>query len=203
MKEKIPVQLILFPPIISALVIGLGSGLVAFGLGLSKPEIIARDFSFIMSGSGTIIGFFFGTLVWSDKLAGMYGPRPMRVMSNDTVMAPEIVRIELRQENGDFLNVKYVDLPAEITMEQMKAIASHLVSNGFVFSHALAGKHMPLNRSQLEILRDLLISRGLAKWNNPHARNQGVVLTKAGESLFRQLAAHSNGRPPKIVQALA
>lgn len=203
MKEHMPTGLAIIPPIVSSIIIGVGAWLIAYGMGMGEHEVIAHEYTYILSGSGAILGFFWGTLVWTDKLARIYKPGTMRKLDAETPKEPGVVRIELREDNDGYFSAKYIDLPAEISMEQLKAIATHLVSNGFVFSHALSGRHMPLNRSQFEVLRDLLISRGLAKWNNPQARNQGVVLTKAGESLFRKLATHSNGKTPKMMEALA
>ncbi len=45
-----------------------------------------------------------------------------------------------------------------------------------------------VSRSEFERLRGRLIETGLARWVSPHAKNQGVTLTRKGELVLTQLA---------------
>lgn len=114
-------------------------------------------------------------------------PTAPQVMAAE-IQAPQTVRVELKVENG----ADYISLP----ISQAKAErVFYLLSVGRDFSLAsLAGPGKPLSRSEFEILRDVLIERGLAEWINPNAHNQGVKLTAAGRAIMRKFAAlYQNG----------
>lgn len=209
MKQQIPARILFIPPVISSVVLGAAAGLIGFGLSVGDTPEVAREVFSITTGAGMIVGFFWGSIVWTDKLIDAVQPGRKiqfntyaQTVSRPEALGPRPVRIELHNKNSGFLNVDYLDLPADIQLKQLIEIGKMLVSTEYAFSHALSGKYQPLNRSQFEALRDLLIARGLARWNNSNARNQGVMLLPAGKSLFRQLATYQEGRLPKLLSVL-
>lgn len=203
MEKHLPVRLLLVPPLLSSAVVGFGAGLVAFGVALKDQSAVAYQIAMIWSGSGTILGFLWGATIWMDKMAGVY---EMRVYGSDTravdnkPAAP--VRVELRDEGPYHLGIEWLDLPGGITLEQLVETAKLVVRNDYNFGHYLCGAHKPLQRGQLEALRDLMVSKDLMRWNNPHARNQGLRLLPSGRQLFRQLATYPEKPLPKLLSVL-
>ena len=63
--------------------------------------------------------------------------------------------------------------------EQWQSICKKLIRNNMRFTAAtLVSKD--LGRKRFEALRTDMITKGLLRWVNPHAPNQGVALTRAG-----------------------
>ena len=199
------------PPIIASAIIGLSAYILSYGISVHSPTEIAKQTTAITSGGGVLIGFAWGALIWTEKLASIYNPSRRRDRIYDaeasSVFAPstayKTIRIELSNSQGGFMDMQYIDLPEGITVEKLVKISQMIVSTGYVFSHTLSGKHAPLSRAEFEALRDILIARGLAKWNNPSARNQGVCLLAPGKAMFRQLTTYQEGALPRLAGLLS
>lgn len=202
MKEKIPVRLLLFPPIVAAAVIGIGVGLVALGIALASKSSSAFQISMIWTGTGVILGFLWGSIIWADKLAQMYSPRQYAAEVN--AIKPEPVRLEIVDRTDGRYKVDWIDLPADITLQQMVKLGKLLQENDFKFgTRDVSGKYKPLSRAQYEILRDLLVKRKFAYWESgDDRRTQGVALRAIGKSLFVLLTTYSPDKRPRLLDAL-
>jgi hypothetical protein len=175
------VRLLLIPPVLASIVVGAGSGLIALGFAMRSYDIsTAGSIAIIWTGCGILVGFLWGGLVWSDKILQAYQPK---IYETNTQKQSATIRIELVGDN----QVDWVDMPDGIDVEQLISLATLVKQNNYNFGHSLSGPGRPLSRSQYETLRDLLVSRGLAKWINPNGRNQGVVLLHPGRALFKEL----------------
>lgn len=124
--------------------------------------------------------------VWIDADHGIHPP--LVVPQVQTFEAtPEMVRVGLVDDQGGYyLNGQYIDFP--ISRDQLVAVCLVLVA-GAAFSHAsLAGPKRPLSRAEYEALRDVFLVAGLVRWQNPRARNLGLILTGQGAALARHYA---------------
>jgi hypothetical protein len=199
--SKPPVRLLLVPSIVSALIFGLGIGLIAFGLAWKNGGIYALQIALVWTGTGIVIGFMWGSLVWTQMLTEIYEPK--RIYTKDVDKVEEKLRIEIIDETDGYLNVHWLNFPTtKISLQQLINTGKLLQQNGYNLSHAICGRGKPLARPQFEELRDILVVHGLAKWNNPYSRNQGVSLTPPGKSLFTQLASHQGGPLPQLLKVL-
>ena len=194
----------LFPPIVAAAVIGIGIGLVALGIALASKSSSAFQISLIWAGTGVILGFLWGSIIWADKLAQMYNPRQYAAEVATIKTEPEPVRLEIVDRTAGQFKVDWIDLPADITLQQMVKLGKLLQQNDFKFgTRDVSGKYKPLSRAQYEILRDLLVKRKFAYWESgDDRRTQGVALRAIGKTLFFLLATYSPDKTPRLLNAL-
>ena len=93
------------------------------------------------------------------------------------------VRIELVENGGQ--SESWIDLPYP---EKLPELAEGLLSGR---SYALKSGLAPAryySRPEFEQLRDVLIKRGLARWKNPKAPNQGWELSASGRAVMRRFS---------------
>ena len=197
--NKLPVRLLLLPPVIAAGVVGIGASIIALGYSIKTGDPLY--IVLIIGGTGVILGFLWGSIVWSERLAHIYQPRVYE--SADSLKKPDPVKIEVARGSGSYLSVDILELPCGIEMEQLIKTGKLLTQNNFSFTHTISGNGQPLSRQQFESLRDLLIARGLAKWRSEKSRQLGCELTHPGKSLFKQLATYQEGTLPRLVKSLA
>lgn len=182
--SKLPLSLVIVPPVVSGFMLGLTGAMIAHGL---------EHNPWIFGGLGIFAGFVFGAMIWSSILVDAYKPPKKWDLTTHTPEAkPMRVQVELRREEGNYLSVDWLDLPDNMDMNKLKEVAKVIVSNNFDFSHAtLAGANKPLMRtSEYEPLRDRLLVIGLLKWKSASAHNQGLAVTDMGKVFFRKLSAH-------------
>ena len=108
---------------------------------------------------------------------------------------PPAVRVSISHADG--LGADWLDLP--IDTPRMIAISERVLDGGS-FSHAsLAGPGRPLSRAEYETLRDVFLSRGLARWINPEAHSQGLRLTSKGRAVSRGFASMAAADLPRLM----
>lgn len=208
-KTEITAKMLIVPPLVSAVTVGIGSGLFVLGITLKAQGTYPVQTTIMAVGVGVVLGFMWGSLIWTDRLVRRYQPidEQYELEETDPVVdpledtRPRRIQIELR-DDSDGLSVRWLDLPEGITMEQLIDTGKLLVKNGMNFSHTLSGNGKPLTRKQFEALRDLCLNNNLAQWRNNRAHNQGVELLPPGKSLFRQLATYGGGAPPSLLRLL-
>lgn len=198
MTNKIPVRLMLLPPIISSGIVGLGFAVFVYGISIYSG--LQRNIVVMWSGVGILIGFLWGSLIWSGRLVDMYQPR---VYSKE-VKAEKIepVQLQVIERNGPYMSGKYIELPAGIELPDLVRTAKLLEQNGYEFTHSIAGSGMPLSRKQFSQLRSVMIKTGLAKWRSDKSHQQGCELTTPGMSMFKYLLTYEGGKPPGLVGLL-
>lgn len=169
-------------PIISAVIVpalqaiftgffcGLASGTIALLAGYPKFFTLAL-----------VVGTLAMVLTWltaSDRAI----PKPEKPKPDNYQAVT--VRVDLLQE--DSKAGWFLDIPLD--RERLTLVCRSL-QGGCDFSLAsLGGAGKPLTRSEFEILRDYFITRGLARWINPHAHNAGCSLSAAGRAIVRRFA---------------
>jgi hypothetical protein len=173
--------------IITAVLIGLATGIIAAWLGWPgwKLGITAGCLTAVYSWLSyrgrwaQILERLLGVDLNNDGFVGAPDPGPMPP-----------VRVELLQDEGRA--VDYIDLPA--SKEQLRELADGLqVGRQFALT-AWAGPNRPFTRVEFEALRDALIARGLAKWKREGAPNQGCELTRPGAAVLRRFASDTTRR---------
>ena len=103
---------------------------------------------------------------------------------------PETVRVEVIENDGR--QMSFLDLP--VSKPKLVALARHIMQGGKFSISALAGQGKSFSRPELEALRDELLKRGMLRWRNPAAPNQGVDFTRGGHAMLRTMA--SQAMPP-------
>jgi hypothetical protein len=89
---------------------------------------------------------------------------------------PHTVRVELGETNQGYRRWQYADFAIEPALLVKLA---QVVLSGESFSERTA-TDIGLTQKDFAGLRDEFIARGLAKWNHPERRQQGVSLTRGG-----------------------
>ncbi len=103
------------------------------------------------------------------------------------------IRVEVARENG----LDLIDLPA--TPEQLVTLAQSVLSGGSLSEASWTGSGAPFTRAEFAALRNELIRRGLATWNNPHTPARGFALTAPGRAVMRRFASMSPTLSPRGV----
>jgi len=107
-----------------------------------------------------------------------------------------VERPKLRLDITNHNRVQILDLP--IQPEQLKGWADGL-ANGLSLSESTwTGSGKLFSTNEYRSLRDTLIQRGLARWNNPGSPKQGWELTVAGRAVVRETAMQSLPYPTAI-----
>ena len=200
--KQVPVRLLLLPPVIAAGTVGVGFTLIAIGWSVSTG--VPYYAILYLSGTGVMLGFLWGSIVWSERLAKTYHPRRYEttVSTKENTANRKPVEIYLTSGSHAFPKGEIIVLPKEIEISQLVETGKLLVSNGYSFATSISGSGMPLSRPQYEALRDLLIAKGLAKWKSEKSHQLGCELTTPGKALFKQLATHQEGLLPRIIKSL-
>jgi hypothetical protein len=176
-------KIVITQSILSTVVGGMSSGLIALGIILlTDGNIVAV---YIWLGTGCLIGFAWGSIVWTEKMFPKEKPQ-QRVFDQQ-------VRLEVRSGEENYPIVDWIDMP--IPKDKLVAFAKDSISYGFILSHSMAGGSQALSRAEFEKLRNIFISKGLAAWTNPNSHTQGCKLTAPGRSLFMKLAYPPDGKP--------
>jgi len=103
----------------------------------------------------------------------------------DDLPPPQIVRIEVKRENGQSSQTSILDLPG-LNEDKVKRLAAGLV-NGAPFSQREWSDMFP-SRDEFNRTRELLIEQKLLAWKSEKDRRQGVGLTDDGVRVFSLLA---------------
>ena len=107
------------------------------------------------------------------------------------------VRLELASDNGRRL--QFADLP--VKHETLVRFAQGVLDGQSLTEAAWCGNgNLFSSRSEFVSLRDALISRKLAAWNNPACTARGWGLTRSGLAAFRYLSESptpDNGKEAK------
>jgi len=177
-------------PVLQAIVTGvliggLGAGLAHYA-GWKDPALIG-----LLAGFGAA-AFWWMTSVRAWRRAAH--PEPYQPEPTTTRARPEPVRVEVRQDDGR--HVDYIDLPA--TAEQLITLAQSVLAGGSLSESAWTGSNGIFTRAEFSALRNELIKRGLASWNNPKTPARGVTLTRGGLAAMRTFAAMGAGDSPTL-----
>ena len=106
---------------------------------------------------------------------------------------PPSIRVEVARENG----LDLIDLP--VREDQIITLAQGVLSGGSLSEASWTGTGAPFTRAEFAALRNELIRRGLATWNNPHTPARGFALTAPGRAVMRRFAAMSPTPTPRGV----
>lgn len=116
--------------------------------------------------------------------------RTPRIQVLDPVQhQPSSVRVELFEETNSYWRGDFLNLPA--THEQLRLLASGVVSGGSLSENAWCGSNRPFTKSQFQDLRQALLERGWLQWRNQNAPAQGVEVTHVGRRVFAFLAENN------------
>jgi hypothetical protein len=122
-------------------------------------------------------------------MADTYPPvEVMRREEPEEPAEPQTVKVVITENQGR--DTSFIDLPA--TPSQLLELAQGIENGRMLSGRTWAGNGGLFTDGEWTKLRDSMISRGLAAWNNPRAYNQGFNLTVAGVHVFRKIAK----RPP-------
>lgn len=117
---------------------------------------------------------------WMHIIEGYLNPQPM-------VVQPDPIRVQLVQDHDGFQEGQFIDLP--VTPEQLHQLAQGLAAGTPFSLAAWSGQGKTFSRNEYETVRAELLKRGLARWSNARARQQGLELTPAGRAVFKHLVA--------------
>jgi hypothetical protein len=106
----------------------------------------------------------------------------------------EPIRIEVASEDGR--HVEFIDLPA--SQEQLIRLAEGLLNGATLSEAAWTGAGNIFTRAEFAQLRNELIRRGLAAWNNPKTPARGATLTPGGQAAMRYFASLSASPSPTL-----
>lgn len=105
-------------------------------------------------------------------------------------MPAQTVRVELVQNNGNWIDWLQLPLPRELAI----AAAVDLIERNYETSN-LGGAGRPLSRSEAELLRDWAIKHELGSWRRSTSHTAGWDLSASGRALVRKLAEERQVRP--------
>jgi hypothetical protein len=166
---------------VSATCLGLFAGTMAWYFAWSSPFVV---FMFTWTGSFPV-AWFLGLRTWRGFIPRLEQITRIDIDGNGAIgknaYGQEVTKIDWTEDNGK--TGKFLELPTN--PEQSKAVAMHVLRGGQFTHGALVGRGKMFTRSEFEGLRDYLTKEGFMRWVNPHATNQGTVLTAKGEALFR------------------
>ncbi len=97
--------------------------------------------------------------------------------------APHVVRVELTERRSGGVHQAYMDFGVEPLKLQRLAVD---VLAGNSFSERTAAG-CGLTQEEFGNLRDQFIERGLARWNHPNRRQQGVSITRGGKAALQAI----------------
>jgi hypothetical protein len=150
--------------------------------------------------------FFVGSIPWRVFWLVLVGvclvswlaviiPKPERLPALEP--KETTVRLELASDNGRRL--QFADLP--VGYDTLVIFAQGVINGQSLTEAAWCGNGGIFTRAEFVSLRDALIARKLAAWNNPGCPARGWVLTRSGMAAFQYLAGAptpDNGREAKI-----
>ncbi|MFM8321278.1 MAG: hypothetical protein ACKOC5_10215 [Chloroflexota bacterium] len=108
-------------------------------------------------------------------------------IAGEVIPAPQIVRIEIKQQNGQAARTNILDLP--IDGDRLQQLAAGLAAGQPLSEAEWSGGGRPLSRNEFRQVRQALLDRGLATWTSELDRRQGVRLTADGLTVFQAMAA--------------
>lgn len=124
-------------------------------------------------------------------------------LNNDGIIGepelePPLPKVRVIVDQIDGHAGEFIDLTLE--PERLVGVSRSLME-GSTFSHSsLAGPGRPLTRAEYEQLRDEFLRRGLIRWYDDRAHNQGLRLTAKGQALTRHFAQMAPPLPDVHVQ---
>jgi hypothetical protein len=171
-------------PALQAVFTGALFALLVFGWGLALETEKAWLLALLLGSLAALLTWLWALRAW---LATVY---PSQSEPGE-VTEPAAVRVEVIEQAGAVGS--FLELPIE--QARMVEVAQMLEAGAAFSLSALGGAGKALTRSEFESLRELFIARGLARWVNGRARNQGVELSGSGRALVRRFASMA-GKPP-------
>lgn len=100
------------------------------------------------------------------------------------------VSIRLFEEQNTYWRGDFLELPA--THQQLRVLASGVVSGSSLAENAWCGANKPFSKAQFQELRQALLERGWLQWRNQNAPAQGLELTHVGRRVFSYLAEYNH-----------
>jgi hypothetical protein len=132
-------------------------------------------------------------LVWRDAA---YPREPLPVVHAVEAAPPppeprKPINVYYTNEAG-FQAARHYYLP--VTDRQLELLARGLLVEAKPFSErAWAGKYRPFSITEFEALRDEMVTRQLAEWKDPDARQLGLRLTAEGHRIMEQVLKPVDG----------
>lgn len=162
----------------------------ALALWLDVDTRRALLFGLAAGGLAAVVTWTSGLRAWRrSAYPEPYQPEPTQIRAK-----AEPVRVEIVQDHGR--HVDFIDLPA--TTDQLITLAQSVLAGGSLSEAAWTGSNGLFTRAEFANLRNELIKRGLAAWNNPHTPARGVTLTRGGLAAMRTFAAMGAGDSPTL-----
>jgi hypothetical protein len=163
-------------PLLQALFSGVLLGILAWSMaryfGADDPRVIGL----LVGAIAAVLGWF-GALVWWRRGLGI---EPISPLEKKETM----VRLELASDKGRRL--QFAELPVELGT--LIRFAKGVVGGTSLTEAAWCGNgEIFSSRSEFVNLRDELIRRNLAAWNNPACPARGWALTRSGLAAFEYL----------------
>lgn len=171
-------------PVLQSAVVGLLAGLVALAV------VMLQGWSaWYALGAGALsalLTFISGVSAWRRSQFDdiYYSPPPPPALPQ-----AQSVKVELRQPLDGGQQTQLIDLPTD--SERLAALARGLLAGQSFSESAWTGGRGLFTRSEFSQLRNEMIKRGLAAWNNSHTTARGVTLTPAGRGVMRRFASES------------
>ncbi len=173
--------------VVTGVLVGVLAGTFALYAGVEQPALVGLALG-ALAGAGWWLS---SITAWRRSAypppANQQGMTPLR----PDPLPP--IRVEVARENG----MDLVDLPA--TPEQLISLAQSVLSGGSLSEASWTGSGAPFTRAEFAALRNELIRRGLATWNNPHTPARGFALTAPGRAVMRRFASLSPTPTPRGV----
>lgn len=185
-------------PLIQAIISGLVAGLLTYALAMLTGQGRAGVWALTV-GALTAAALWFASLrSWRMIVYRLEEYTQHDLDGNRTIgdpgEPPEPIRIEVSQNDG--AHVDFVELPA--SQEQIVSLAVGLLNGATLSEAAWSGAGNIFTRAEFSQLRNELIKRGLAAWNNPRTPARGATLTPGGQAAMRYFASLSASNPPTL-----
>lgn len=178
-------------PGLQAFLSGVFFSLVVLGVSLLAGEKQAGIFLLVGGSSCAFLVWLVLLRHWLrlvDFQAG-FQPAP-KVQVIEPAEHQSSVSIRLFEEQNTYWRGDFLELPA--THQQLRLLASGVVSGSSLAENAWCGANKPFSKAQFQELRQALLERGWLQWRNQKAPAQGCEVTHVGRRVFSYLAEHNH-----------
>lgn len=117
----------------------------------------------------------------------------IEVVDQVPTFQPSVCKVELLEQAEGAWRGEYLNLPC--APEQLKLLASGVMSGGSLSESGWCGANRPFTKSQFHQLRQALIEKGWLAWRSPSAPAQGVEVTHVGRRVFSYLSEGNHYLP--------
>lgn len=182
-----------FLPAAQAFLSGVFFSLVVLGVSLLAGA--EQEGVFLLLGGSTVAFVAWLVLLkhWVRLVDLREGVQPApryEVIEPEPAFQPGTVRVALVERGNGTMSGEFLELPA--TSEQLRLLASGVVSGGSLSENAWCGSGRPFTKAQFHALRQALLERGWFQWRSPSAPAQGVEPTHVGRRVFQHLSETGN-----------